>query len=98
MLALAVPKIPDGPEWLYELKFDGYRAQLERSRRAATVWSRRGHDFTPEFPEIARAVERLPPETLLDGEIVAIDESGRTSFNLLQHYRSSAQALLFLRL
>src|SRR5262249_33606195 len=43
----------------------------------------------------ARACERLPVDTLLDGEIVAIDKSGRISFNLLQHHRSHAQALLF---
>jgi len=46
-------------------------------------------------PHIARAYERLPVDTLLDGEIAAIDKSGRISFNLLQHHRSNAQALLF---
>jgi bifunctional non-homologous end joining protein LigD len=60
-----------------------------------TLWSRRGNLFTKQFPQIARACERLPPGTLVDGEIVALDESGRVSFNLLQHHRSKAQALLF---
>ncbi len=59
------------------------------------MWSRRGNDFTAQFPNIAKACEQLPPRTLLDGEIVAIDENGRISFNLLQHHRSQAQALLF---
>ena len=49
----------------------------------------------PSSRAIAKACELLPPRTLLDGEIVAIDENGRISFNLLQHHRSRAQALLF---
>lgn len=60
-----------------------------------TLWSRRGNLFTTQFPRIARACERLPGDTLLDGEIVAIDKSGQISFNLLQHHRSHAHALLF---
>ena len=59
------------------------------------MWSRRGNNFTVQFPNIARACEQLPARTLLDGEVVAIDENGRISFNLLQHHRSQAQALLF---
>jgi ATP-dependent DNA ligase len=51
--------------------------------------------FTKQFPHIASACKRLAPGTLVDGEIVALDESGRVSFNLLQHHRSKAQALLF---
>ena len=51
--------------------------------------------FDKTVPRIARVCERLPPNTLLDGEIVALDESGRVSFNLLQHHRSKAQALVF---
>src|SRR5215467_9502113 len=70
-------------------------AWLVRDKNGVTLWSRRGNFFTAQFPSIARACESLPVDTLLDGEIVAIDKSGRTSFNLLQHYRSHAQALLF---
>jgi bifunctional non-homologous end joining protein LigD len=87
--------IPEGKEWLYEVKFDGYRCLAGRDKSGLTLWSRRGNLFTSQFPHIARACERLPVDTLLDGEIVAIDKSGRISFNLLQHHRSHAQALLF---
>jgi len=87
--------IPEGKEWLYEVKFDGYRCLAGRDKSAATLWSRRGNLFTSQFAHIARVCERLPADTLLDGEIVAIDKSGRISFNLLQHHRSHAQALLF---
>jgi bifunctional non-homologous end joining protein LigD len=95
MYALAVQTVPEGQEWLYEVKFDGYRCLAGRNKNGATLWSRRGNLFTSQFPHIARACERLPADTLLDGEIVAVDKSGRISFNLLQHHRSHAQALLF---
>ena len=95
MYALAVQNIPEGKEWLYEVKFDGYRCIVGKSQNGVTLWLRRGNDFTSQFPHIARACERLPIDTLLDGEIMAIDKSGRISFNLLQHHRSHAQALLF---
>jgi bifunctional non-homologous end joining protein LigD len=60
-----------------------------------TLWSRRGNLFTKQFPPFASACEQLPSGTLVGGDIVALDESGRVSFNLLQHHRSKAQALLF---
>jgi DNA ligase D-like protein (predicted ligase) len=95
MYARPVQKLPEGKEWLYEVKFDGYRCLAARSSSGVTLWSRRGNLFTAQFPHIGRACEQLPPETLVDGEIVALDETGRISFNLLQHHRSDAQALLF---
>ena len=88
-------KLPEGQEWLYEVKFDGYRCLAGRDSAGVTLWSRRGNLFTKQFPNIAQACERLAPSTLLDGEIVALDEKGRVSFNLLQHHRSKAQALVF---
>jgi bifunctional non-homologous end joining protein LigD len=95
MYALPVQNLPKSNEWLYEVKFDGYRCLAGRNTTGVTLWSRRENLFTKQFPQIARACERLPPNTLIDGEIVALDESGRVSFNLLQHHRSKAQALVF---
>jgi DNA ligase D-like protein (predicted ligase) len=95
MYARLVQSLPQGQEWLYEVKFDGYRCLAGRDAKGVTLWSRRENLFTNQFPHIARACERLPPNTLVDGEIVALDESGRVSFNLLQHHRSKAQALVF---
>jgi DNA ligase D-like protein (predicted ligase) len=95
MYARLVSELPEGKEWLYEVKFDGYRCLAGRDSTKVTFWSRRENLFTDQFPQIARSCERLPQDTLLDGEIVAIDENGRVSFNLLQHHRSKAQALLF---
>jgi DNA ligase D-like protein (predicted ligase) len=94
MYARLVQKLPEGNEWLYEIKLDGYRCLAGRASTGVTLWSRRANLFTNQFPHIARACEQLPHGTLVDGEIVALDESGRVSFNLLQHHRSRAQALL----
>jgi DNA ligase D-like protein (predicted ligase) len=95
MYARLVQSLPRGQEWFYEVKFDGYRCLAGRDTKGVTLWSRRENLFTKQFPHIAQACERLPPNTLVDGEIVALDESGRVSFNLLQHNRSKAQALVF---
>lgn len=83
MYARLVDKLPQGQEWLYEVKFDGYRCLAGRDSTEVTLWSRRGNLFTDQFPQIARACERIPPGTLVDGEIVALDANGRISFNLL---------------
>ena len=95
MYARLVQNLPEGRDWLYEVKFDGYRCLAARDSGGMTLWSRRGNLFTDQFPHIAKAFEQLPPGTLLDGEIIALDKNGRISFNLLQHHRSHAQALLF---
>jgi DNA ligase D-like protein (predicted ligase) len=94
MYARLVNQLPEGREWLYEVKFDGYRCLAGRHSSAVALWSRRESSFTKQFPQIAEACERLPPNTLIDGEIVALDESGRVSFNLLQHHRSKARAFV----
>jgi DNA ligase D-like protein (predicted ligase) len=95
MYALTVRKLPEGNDWLYEIKLDGYRCLARRDSAGVTLWSRRGNLFTHQFREIADACKHFPPDTLVDGEIVALDHSGRTSFNLLQHHRSMAEAIRF---
>lgn len=87
MYAGAVRELPDGGAWSYEAKLDGYRCLAAKAKSGVMLWSRRGNSFTARFPEIARACENLPPDTLIDGEVIAIDESGRASFNALQHAR-----------
>jgi ATP-dependent DNA ligase len=90
MYAEAVRELPNGGLWSYEAKLDGYRCLAAKRGSGVALWSRRGNIFTVRFPEVARACEKLPPETLIDGEVVAIDESGRVSFNALQHSPSGA--------
>src|SRR6266542_3041316 len=91
MYAEAAPELPDGGLWSYEAKLDGYRCLAAKRNGGVVLWSRRGNGFTSRFPEIACACEKLPPDTLIDGEVVAIDESGRVSFNALQHSGANSQ-------
>jgi bifunctional non-homologous end joining protein LigD len=73
------------PQWLYEIKYDGVRVLAWRSGDAVELHGRRGQPFTVRYPEIVRALRALPLESfLLDGEVVAIDENGRPSFQRLQ--------------
>ncbi|ROQ38252.1 ATP-dependent DNA ligase LigD ligase module /ATP-dependent DNA ligase LigD phosphoesterase module /ATP-dependent DNA ligase LigD polymerase module [Frondihabitans sp. PhB188] len=76
-----------GPdEWAYELKWDGLRATVVVQDGSVTIASRNGHDLTPSYPEFAALAERLTgaDDAVLDGEIVAVDPSGRPDFGLLQ--------------
>jgi bifunctional non-homologous end joining protein LigD len=96
MLPRAVKELPqNGAEWSYEIKLDGYRCLVTRNARGAKLWSRRENEVTSEFRAIARACERLDRDTVLDGEIVALDEAGRPSFNILQNFRSKARQIQF---
>ena len=100
MYATLARELPDGNAWAYEAKLDGYRCLAGKQKNGVMLWSRRGNLFTRRFPEIARACEKLPFETLVDGEVIAIDGNGRVSFNALQHARptriSSSTPLTFL--
>ncbi len=73
-----------GPDWVFELKHDGYRLLASRVDGAAKLLFRRSSDATATFPEIARAVAALPFDVVLDGEVVVLDEAGRPSFQRLQ--------------
>jgi bifunctional non-homologous end joining protein LigD len=76
---------PAHGDWLYELKFDGIRAIAIKDGKRVSLISRNGNKLDKRFPEIATAVEDLPvKECVIDGEAVALDEEGRSSFQLLQ--------------
>jgi bifunctional non-homologous end joining protein LigD len=86
---------PDGREWRYELKLDGFRAIGRKSGHSAQLWSRNQKDFTRRFPAVAKAITELPIDTMIDGEIVALDEEGRPSFNLLQGFGNVRAIVLY---
>jgi bifunctional non-homologous end joining protein LigD len=94
MLCLAVEKLPEAAAWQYELKLDGYRAIGVRTKKGVEVWSRNKRDFSRRFSTVARALALLV-ETVLDGEIVAVNGDGRASFSSLQNSRGDAAAILF---
>ena len=95
MLLLRKDALPNGTAWLYELKFDGFRAIAFKSDGRINLRSRNNNDFNPKYPAIVKALSALPDETVIDGEIVALDESGRPSFNALQNHGSSQTPLLY---
>lgn len=90
MYAVPIRELPEGPQWTYEGKLDGYRCLTSTSKGAVALWSRRGLPFNTRFPEIAKACQKLPPDTVIDGEVIAIDGNGKVSFNALQHHRTNA--------
>ena len=95
MLLLRTEKLPQGADWLYEIKLDGYRALAIKSGGKVQLRSRNDYDFTERYSSIAAALRTVPDETVLDGELTALDEEGRPSFHLLQNYVSSKAALVF---
>jgi ATP-dependent DNA ligase len=95
MLCLAVEKLPEGAVWQYEVKLDGYRAIAVRTKAGLELWSRNKRDFSRRFQNVARALEALPVETVIDGEIVAVNGDGQPSFSSLQNFGDGAAAILF---
>jgi bifunctional non-homologous end joining protein LigD len=85
MKAKLMEKPPATGDWIYELKFDGIRLIAIKDREKVSLLSRNQNDLSARFPEIVDAVKNLPgDECVLDGEVVALDEQGRSSFQLLQ--------------
>ena len=75
-----------GKQWEYEVKFDGYRIEALKDGLTVCLLSRRGNDFTKRFAKVAEAVSTIKADSvLIDGEVVAVDEKGRPSFQVLQN-------------
>jgi bifunctional non-homologous end joining protein LigD len=84
-LALLKPKPPRGEQWVYEIKWDGYRLAVHIEPQRVRIITRGGHDWTHRFPAIERAAKQLDVATaILDGEAIVVDERGRSDFGLLQ--------------
>jgi bifunctional non-homologous end joining protein LigD len=85
-LATLVSDAPTGDEWLHEIKFDGFRILCRLDRGDVRLLTRRGNDWTSRFPSVAAAAKRLrAKEAFLDGEVVVLQPSGRSSFQDLQN-------------
>ena len=95
MLLLRTERLPEGPDWLYELKLDGYRASGKSAGRVQ-LRSRNDKDFNARYPTLVEALGSMPDDTVLDGEVVALDEEGRPSFNALQHHGAQMPVYFFI--
>jgi bifunctional non-homologous end joining protein LigD len=86
MLATLEGTVPRGDGWLFEVKWDGYRALAYLSQGEVELRSRRANDLTERFPSVAKAVAKAvkTPDCVLDGEVCALDEQGRSSFSAMQ--------------
>jgi bifunctional non-homologous end joining protein LigD len=85
MLATSVDKPFDGPDWLFEIKWDGYRAVAFIENGTTRLVSRNQNDLTPRYPELKDLAKSVKAKTaILDGEVVALDDQGRASFSLMQ--------------
>ncbi|MDO5576669.1 MAG: hypothetical protein Q4F84_06275, partial [Fibrobacter sp.] len=94
MLAEFSDKPFDKKNWLFEIKWDGYRAIAETYTTPPKLYSRNGLSFAPRFPVIISDLEKIVPQCVLDGEIVVVDSRGKSDFALLQNYHNNPESKL----
>src|SRR5438309_4215067 len=97
-LTQLVQEAPEGPEWLHEIKFDGYRMHARLDRGAARLLTRTGLDWTHKYPAIAAAVASLGArQAYLDGELCGVRPDGIASFSMIQAASDTgnAESLVF---
>jgi ATP-dependent DNA ligase len=83
----------EGAQWIWAIKLDGYRAIAVRSGTTVALFSRNKKSLSKKFPYIVEALAGLPEGTVVDGELVALDDRGRPDFNLLQNVRGAASRI-----
>jgi DNA ligase D-like protein (predicted ligase) len=93
MLCKALSTFPQNENWSFEIKFDGYRCIAVKQGSEVTLFSRNRKVFNDRFPNLVEAVKAINGDFVLDGEIVALDDQGKPSFQLLQNNRSGSLAV-----
>ena len=94
-LLVRTDKLPEGAARRYEVKFDGYRALAIKSDGEVRLRSRNDKDFTRRYSGVVAALAELPDETVIDGEVVALDLTGRPVFSLLQNGGTNVHFYVF---
>jgi bifunctional non-homologous end joining protein LigD len=97
MLATLEQDVPRGAGWVFEVKWDGYRALAYVSQGEVTLTSRKGNDLTERFPSVAKEIAKAmkTPDCVLDGEVCALDEEGRSSFSAMQQGKPGTQLVYY---
>jgi DNA ligase D-like protein (predicted ligase) len=96
MLLLRTETLPDDlARWSYQLKLDGYRAIAFKTGGKVHLRSRNDNDFTDRYPTVVRGLSKMPNETVIDGEVVALDDDGRPSFNALQNFTPGTRIVYY---
>jgi bifunctional non-homologous end joining protein LigD len=95
MLATLADGPFDDPEWLFEIKWDGYRLMVKIENGKARLISRNGLDVSKKYPEICKAFARIKKDAVIDGELVALGTDGKPSFQLMQNVQREKAALIF---
>src|SRR5207253_2784620 len=95
MLATLETALPRGKDWLYEIKWDGYRALAYVRGGECRLVSRNANDLTERFEAVAKAIppSLKSPDAVLDGEVCALDEAGRPSFSAMQQGRAGTRTI-----
>ena len=86
MLAKEIDKPFDDKGWLFEIKWDGYRAIAEKNKKDILLYSRNGLSFLSTYPIVADQISIIKEDVVIDGEIVVLNSDGNPDFQLLQHY------------
>lgn len=94
MLATLVDKVPEQPGWLFEVKWDGYRAVTFNNGKNVELKSRNDKSFNDKFYPVYDALKSLNIKAVLDGEIVVVDDNGQSNFGALQNWRSESDGTL----
>jgi bifunctional non-homologous end joining protein LigD len=97
MLATLAQDVPRGAGWTFEVKWDGYRAVATESGGDVTLTSRNGNDLTARFPTVAKEIPKAvkTPDVVLDGEVCALDEAGRSSFSAMQQRKAGTPIVYY---
>ncbi|MBA2728321.1 MAG: DNA ligase D [Parachlamydiaceae bacterium] len=95
MLATLVPEAFNGNEWLFEIKWDGYRGLAWLDAGKVKLMSRNELDLSAKFPSIIKELKKMPGQAIFDGELVVLDSEGKSQFQLMQNYQKTGKGALY---
>lgn len=93
MLTTLTEKVPEGDDWIYEIKWDGYRAIAEVTKKGVAMYSRNHNSFNASFPTLVKELAKLKRRAILDGEVVVLDKQGKSSFQGMQRLMEEGSEL-----